>query len=78
MNYHEDGYGGAWYDDNDYTPDDPDYQYSDDDWDNYEGYDGWSDPARIERIIANARYILHAIRYRVDGKYRERIDDIPF
>lgn len=77
MNYHEDGYGGSWYDDNEYTPDDPDYQAWYDDYpDNYD--EAWSDPNWRERLWANLRFWLHLIRMRVDRHYREYFNDLPF
>lgn len=50
-----------------------------DEWPDEPEYDDWyTYPTWRDKLIANVRFAIHMLRMRVDKKYAERINDIPF
>jgi hypothetical protein len=77
MYYHEDDYGGAWYDD---TPEN-DEQEAHGDFDNEPDYY----PDRVEGRSTRREWLyqtlfsrLHMLRTVFDKGYRDQVDDPPF
>ena len=54
------------------------YWHEDDEWYDDPEYDDYVSPTRLDYVRYWLRGLVYSLRYRLDRRFRDRMDEIPF